>query len=510
MARIAGQGRKAARHLACMGTAALVTMIAGPVAASAGTDALEYRMIHEFTGPDGNQPNFMIQASDGNLYGTAVLGGVGGQGVGNGTIFRESPPSGVFKLLHAFTDIPDGSLPFRLFQATDGFIYVVTASGGQFGQGAIFRFDPVTGAAKNLHSFTGSADGSGPSYLTEVSPGVFFGTTGDGGTPPLRCHLPPRGVVYRMDAAGEVTPLHTFCENIDGSGPNSIVQTSDGNFLGTSHEDGPLGDNLGAGTLWKMTPSGDVTLLHVFIGNRVDVHDAAEPGSLVKGPDELYYGIGDSGGQFSNGAIFRTDEAGALEIVHHFNDFATDGRDPHGLILGSDGFLYGNTRAGGLPIGGDDQGVVYRFDTTGHTWVLHSFDYTHGGSPGQPFLTKQGVLVGNALIGGTGFAPMGVSYALRPRTPVEELRLQLEVLRPGEGTNARVTLAAPAPPGGQIVQLFATNGLELPKQVVVPAGAKTARFHVQTQPGSNSYVATLTAYIGALGATAPLRVVTGD
>jgi uncharacterized repeat protein (TIGR03803 family) len=256
-----------------------------------------------------------------------------------------------------------------------------------------------------------------------------------------------------------------------------------------------------------MTPAGSVTLLHVFIGNTVVVHDAAEPGSLVAGPDGLYYGIGDGGGESSNGAIFRTDEAGAIEIVHSFNDYGTDGSGPGGLILGTDGFFYGNARQGGLPIGGDDQGVVYRFDTAGHTWVLHSFDYTHGGRPAQPFLTAQGFLVGNTLWGGTGFAPMGVSYRLRPTTPVAAMRLQLDVLHPGEGTNGRVTLAGAAPAGGQVVALFGTNNFQLPAQVTVPAGSRTATFHVTTQPGTDSFVGTITAYIGSLGESIPLRIV---
>jgi uncharacterized repeat protein (TIGR03803 family) len=474
----------------------------GSMVASAAP-AVDYRLIHQFGGPDGNKPTFMIQASNGSLYGTASLGGVGAQGVGNGTIYRISP-EGNFTLLHAFTDIPDGSLPFRLLQASNGLIYVVTASGGQFGQGAIFRMD-LAGNLTNIHSFTGGADGSGPSYLTEVSPGVFYGTTGGGGAAPPGCHLPTQGVVYRMDAAGSVTPLHTFCENIDGSGPNSLVQTADGGFLGTAREDGPLGVGSGSGTLWKMSAVGDVTLLHVFIGNTVAIHDAAQPGSLVKGPDGLYYGIGDGGGQSSNGAIFRTDEAGHIEIVHHFNDYATDGADPGGLIRGADGFFYGNAFAGGLPIGGSDQGVVYRFDTAGHTWVLHSFDYTHGGAPSQPFLTDQGVLVGNTLFGGTGFAPMGTSYLLRPNTPVSELELQRDVLHPGQSTNGRITLATPAPAGGQVVRLFSTT-LQLPSQVTVAAGSKTAIFHVQAGPGTGTFVATITAYIGSRGESIPLRI----
>lgn len=256
----------------------------------------------------------------------------------------------------------------------------------------------------------------------------------------------------------------------------------------------------------EMTPAGAVTLLHVFIGNTVAVHDAAEPGSLVKGPDGLYYGIGDGGGQSSNGVIFRTDEAGTIEIVHHFNDYGTDGAGPHGLILGSDGYFYGNAHQGGLPIGGDDQGVVFRFDTAGHTWVLHSFDYTHDGRPAQPFLTPQGTIVGNALWGGTGIAPKGVSYTLRPTTPVASLVLRLDTVQGGQGTNGRITLAKPAPAGGQVVQLFGTNSLQLPAQVTVPAGSRTATFHVQTVAIS-TYDATITAYIGGLGESIPLHVV---
>jgi hypothetical protein len=66
-------------------------LLVGSTVAFAATDAVDYRLIHQFNGSDGNEPNFMIRASDGNLYGTAFVGGVGGQGVGNGTIFRETP-----------------------------------------------------------------------------------------------------------------------------------------------------------------------------------------------------------------------------------------------------------------------------------------------------------------------------------------------------------------------------------------------------------------------------------
>lgn len=90
-ARPTGRRRGAWRRLPWVGMVAFAAMLLlGSTVAIAATDAVDYRLIHQFNGSDGNEPNFMIRASDGNLYGTAFVGGVGAQGVGNGTIFRET------------------------------------------------------------------------------------------------------------------------------------------------------------------------------------------------------------------------------------------------------------------------------------------------------------------------------------------------------------------------------------------------------------------------------------
>lgn len=118
-------------------------------------------------------------------------------------------------------------------------------------------------------------------------------------------------------------------------------------------------------------------------------------------------------------------------------------------------------------------------------------------------MTPQGIIVGNALWDCRWVAPKGISYTLRPATPVASL---LDTVQGGQGTNGRITLAKPAPAGGQVVQLFGTHSLQLPAQVTVPAGSRTATFHVQTVAIS-TYDATITAYIGRLGASTPLHVV---
>jgi len=86
----------------------------------------------------------LVQATDGNFYGTTTLGGIpscGGYNFGCGTIF-EITPAGKLTTLHAF-DQTDGYEPSGLMQATNGSLYGATAFGGTFscpdgGCGTIF------------------------------------------------------------------------------------------------------------------------------------------------------------------------------------------------------------------------------------------------------------------------------------------------------------------------------------------------------------------------------------
>src|SRR5207249_11873175 len=107
---------------------------------------------------DGQGPEApLLQASDGNFYGTAVAGGMFDQGIA----FRLTPTGG-FSVLHHF-DGADGAYPeFGLIQADDGLLYGTTPSGGMYGRGTVFRMT-LDGVVAILHHFTGSvADGAVP------------------------------------------------------------------------------------------------------------------------------------------------------------------------------------------------------------------------------------------------------------------------------------------------------------------------------------------------------------
>jgi uncharacterized repeat protein (TIGR03803 family) len=104
------------------------------------------RTLHTFDGTHGGAPSALTQATDGNLYGAASIGGT----LNYGTLFRITP-DGQFTTLHEFCrngppNSPfdcklDGAYPTELFQATDGNIYGTTNQGGSSGSGTFFRLD---------------------------------------------------------------------------------------------------------------------------------------------------------------------------------------------------------------------------------------------------------------------------------------------------------------------------------------------------------------------------------
>jgi len=192
-------------------------------------------VLHSFTGADGELPFAgLIQASDGNFYGTASLGGPGNAGI----VFKMDS-SGSLTLLHAFAGAPDAARPFApLVQGSDGYLYGTTALGGngtalvEGGDGTVFRID-LLGNLTVLYSFTGYDDGAHPrSGLIQASDGYFYGTAGFGG------HDSVGGTIFKMDATGSITVLHSF-SGADGSNPlSSVLQAKDGNLYGTAQSGG--------------------------------------------------------------------------------------------------------------------------------------------------------------------------------------------------------------------------------------------------------------------------------
>lgn len=350
--------------------------------AFAAQAADNFTVLHSFNRADGDEPGSIVRKSDGTLYGVTLLGG-DGQNTGLGVIYRIAP-DGSFSIVHSFTDAPDGALPIRLFDMPGEVIYGTTGSGGAHSGGTVFRLDEHDHYTV-LHSFDFMTEGLGPNWLTPAGDGSFYGVASDLGRPEA-CPLDhANGTLFRMTEGGEVTVLHTFCENIDGSRPNSVIVAADGKLYGTCAQDGPLNgsDSDGGGTFWRAKRSGKVKRLFTFGPKTLNGNEAVAPTGIVQAPNGFFYGAANGGGAASNGAIFRATAKGKVKTIHSFSSSAGDGADPEtNFVLGGDGYFYGTASKGGLPLGDPHRsGVIYRADVKGLVKVLHTYTIQDGMTP---------------------------------------------------------------------------------------------------------------------------------
>ena len=271
-----------------------------------------YTVLHTFTGTDGSHPRgALIQASDGNLYGTTVAGGANQNSIciyapGCGTIFRMTL-SGKLKTLYSFcakTNCADGDAPNAgMVEGTDGNFYGTAYLGGALtnvyctteggGCGTVFKMTPA-GVLATLHNFAGSPDGAQPAAeLVQGADGLFYGTTFLGGS--KVCIAGGCGTFFRISPTGKLTTLYRFCGKAqcpDGEGPEgAIAQGTDGNFYFTTTI-GPF-----QGTIFSITPQNKATVLYSFT---TAYPTGGTPfGGLIQGTDGNFYGTTD--GEFNGG-----------------------------------------------------------------------------------------------------------------------------------------------------------------------------------------------------------------
>jgi uncharacterized repeat protein (TIGR03803 family) len=264
-------------------------------------------------------------------------------------------PSGTVSVIFSSTHV-QGNGPTGLILATNGDFYSATGAGGGSDLGTVFKIAP-SGNAASLYSFTGGTDGSTPNAPPiQATDGNFYGTTNS-------------ATVYKITSSGVFTPFST----LPGPSISSLIQASDGNFYGTSY----FGGTADEGTIFEMTRSGRIHILHSFTGP-----DGAFPIASVIEVGGNLYGTTQAGGAYNDGVIFRLTPEG-ITVLHNFGDpnYPNDGIQAYaGLLEATDGNFYGTTVFGGgvNQTCGNGCGVIFQLTSSGGYSILHDFEGPDG------------------------------------------------------------------------------------------------------------------------------------
>jgi uncharacterized repeat protein (TIGR03803 family) len=501
------------------------------VAMAVASPAQMFRTLASFNETDGASPrSSLVQGTDGNFYGTTHSGGHTVYCADDcGTVF-EITPNGALTSLYTFCSqnfCTDGSSPNGLVQATDGNFYGTTEFGGANGAGTVFKITPG-GMLTTLYSFcpqTNCPDGDGPQAgLVQGTDGNFYGTTFNGGYTGDNCGTYfGCGTVFKITPSGTLTTLHSFCTQVrcpDGENPwAGLVQASDGNFYGTTSAGG-----AGTyGSVFKITPSGTLTTLHSFNDN-----DGSAPlAALVQTTDGNLYGTTYFGGNClgSCGTVFKITPSGTFSTLHTFcpQSGCTDGQNPEGaLVQATDGNLYGTTQGGGpTQFCGGGCGTVFEITASGTLTTLYIFcsqsNCADGSYPSAGLVqATDGNFYGTTSTGGANGAPEGDGTVFRLSGP-SATAVQFVPVTPCRLADTRPDHGGSGPIQGRTFQIFNLQQLAQTKGCADLSSATAYSLNIAVVPqrtlayltlwptgGSRPGVATLNSLDGRIKANAAI------
>ncbi len=444
-------------------TSAIMLVTAILATDSAQAQTYNESILHSFTGgtTDGEYPSAsLLRDADGNLYGTAD----GGGSLQGGTVFMLDS-LGNETTLYNFPSI--GSPVGALVSDTQGNLYGTTWEGGAYGGGTVFKVEP-NGQETVLHVFTGT-DGDG--YLSKAGlvidkHGNLYGTTICGGA--SGSGLSGYGTVFKVDPYGNETVLHSFTgTGGDGAHPYaSLVLDSKGNLYGTTYGGGYLGCQppYGCGTVFKLDPAGNETVLYSFTGEAPD-YGLNPVGGLVRDPKGNLYGTTSYGGVDSYlGNVFKLELSGRMTDLYNFTGVGGDGEYPAtNLTLGAHGNLYGTTNYGGefaCPYqSGLGCGMAFKVNAIGSETILYIFaGGATGFNPSALVRDAQGNLYGTTVGGGDDACNhsygCGTVFKLSPPVATTtELTSSPNPSTYGEAVTF-IAVVAPVPPNGESISFM--------------------------------------------------------
>jgi len=441
----------------------IICMLGGFLSLAFSLSAQTFTTLHSFAGTDGSNPYAgLVQATDGNLYGTTAYGGASD----GGAVF-EINLAGALTTVYSFSDKTD--VQTGLIQATNGNFYGTTTQIASEGAGTVFEITS-SGTLTTLYDFGPNCSNACPNGgnplagVIQATDGNFYGTTSYGGANAA-------GTVFEITSDGTLTTLYSFCSQADcadGANPVGLIQGTDGNFYGATLAGGSGGGG-GAGIVFKITstPPYTLTTLYTFCPQGPPCTDGTYVfGGLTQATDGNLYGTTQYGGASTAcsagcGTIFEISPASpyTLTTLHSFD--GTDGSGPDaGLTQAADGSLYGTTQLGGA----GDNGTIFEISPASPyiLTTLHSFDGTDGIKPlGALVQATNGNFYGTTLGGGANGD--GTIFSISGTIPTVTTQAAASITLTGAVLSGTIN---PQGGSGNAVFFYGTNPASLASQCV--------------------------------------------
>jgi uncharacterized repeat protein (TIGR03803 family) len=349
---------------------------------------------------DGARPNVIASGTNGTFVGSTNTGGLNDRG----TVFTVSQ-TGTVAPLYAFT-AADGNSPIVCCQMADGSVYgVINTVNGD----TAFRI-ASNGTLTTIHTFTEHV-----SALILGADGTLYGTkaVSDEPLPPAYGSSPNViSQAFRLLPDGTVINLHTF-SGAEATLPELFIQGVQGNFYGVNAYMDPISVIKGREMVYEMTPAGDVRVLGAIPGCCGQPRGVT---SLTQAPDGTLFGTTEGGGDYLAGTVFKLTLQGQLTVIYSFTGTifptAPDGQSPYGLTYTTDGSLIGISTA-------FDGARVFRIAPDGRFLLVNTLADPAGSAYHLALMPTNGA-IGVSSDGGLGegyvfrLAPIICDYVVAP------------------------------------------------------------------------------------------------
>ena len=292
----------------------------------------------DLSSANGSNPyGALLQASNGRLYGLTQSGGANNAGV----IFEYNDTSNTYTIKYSFIG-STGSKPYAsLIQASNGKLYGTTLLGGLYGYGVIFVFDYTASNYSDLYDFFNSTNGYGSTgSLLQTSTGKLYGLTQNGGIGGTGSD----GVIFEYNYLTSTYTKKFDLGSISATNSSgALMQANNGKLYGLSN----IGGIQGSGIIFEYDLNSATCTKKIDLSLNQGYYPTA---SLTKAINGKLYGVAAEGGLYGRGVIFEYNYPANTytKKIDLGGVGFSNGANPQGSMLqASNGKFYGLTLFGG-------------------------------------------------------------------------------------------------------------------------------------------------------------------